>query len=89
MLPGLMGSLEEGLKHPNLYLVDENVALAMSFHEISLYLQNLFGCTARAFNLITHFDQNPTLAQDKYTKVITKDFSIKESIDDMSEADMY
>jgi len=38
LVPSIIPSLQEGFKYPELFLVDENVAIAMCFNEIMLLL---------------------------------------------------
>ncbi len=52
----MLKSFEEGFQYPDLFLVDENVAIAMSYYEILLLLQNVFGQTARALKFIIKCD---------------------------------
>lgn len=85
----MLTSINEGLKYPDLFLVDENVAIAMSFYEIMLLLQNVFGLTARALKFIIKCDVNPTLPKDIYTRNTEKDFTNRQFIHDMNEAEMY
>ena len=75
MIPSLLIQLQEGFKYPDLFLVDENVAIALCFPEITLMLQSVFGMTARALKFIIKCDQNPTLPKDKFTRDNQKDFS--------------
>lgn len=56
LIPKMLKSFEEGFQYPDLFLVDENVAIAMSYYEILLLLQNVFGQTARALKFIIKCD---------------------------------
>ena len=60
MLPTLGKSFEEASVEPNLFLVDENIAIALCYNELLYSLSNIFAKNFRALKFFTKLDVAPS-----------------------------
>lgn len=64
LLPNLIEAFNQASIDPELFLVDENIAVALSYNELLYMLSNIFGKHFKALKFFTKLDTKPTETDD-------------------------
>lgn len=64
LLPSLIEAFKLAADDPDLFLVDENIAVALSYNELLFMLSDIFGKNFKALKFFTKLDVTPSEPDD-------------------------